>query len=73
MSSKLIDLIPALTPKLLELGQWIASYYLAPIGEVFRAMLPPRPKLPASAQIVLTEAGRALAEKLEAGNHADRS
>ncbi len=36
-----IDLIPALTPKLLELGQWIASYYLAPIGEVFRAMLPP--------------------------------
>src|SRR5208337_53591 len=40
--SKLIDLVPALTPKLLELGRWIAGYYLAPIGEVFRAMTRPR-------------------------------
>src|SRR5215469_16767957 len=39
--SKVLDPVPALTPKLLELGQWIAGYYLAPIGEVFRAMLPP--------------------------------
>jgi primosomal protein N' (replication factor Y) (superfamily II helicase) len=39
--SKLLELQPALTPKLIELGQWIANYYLAPVGEVFRAMLPP--------------------------------
>ncbi len=39
--SKVLELLPALTPKLIELGQWIAGYYLAPIGEVFRAMLPP--------------------------------
>src|ERR1700675_3670497 len=34
-----LDLVPALKPKLIELAQWIAGYYLAPIGEVFRAML----------------------------------
>ncbi|HEY1483602.1 MAG TPA: hypothetical protein VGF19_12800, partial [Candidatus Acidoferrum sp.] len=32
--TKVVDLVPALTPKLLELGQWISTYYLAPIGEV---------------------------------------
>ncbi len=64
---KVLDLIPALTPKLLELGQWIASYYLAPIGEVFRAMLPPVTEIALKRQIVLTEAGRALAEKLKNG------
>ncbi|HTQ97309.1 MAG TPA: hypothetical protein VMH89_10920, partial [Candidatus Acidoferrum sp.] len=31
---KVLDLVPALTPKLLELGLWIANYYLAPVGEV---------------------------------------
>jgi len=64
---KALDLIPALTPKLLELGQWIASYYLAPVGEVFRAMLPPVTEISVKRQIVLTEPGRALAEKLKDG------
>src|ERR1041385_5230847 len=31
---------PALTPELLRLGSWISEYYLAPLGEVFRTMLP---------------------------------
>src|ERR1700720_2421435 len=39
--TKALDRVPALTLKLIELGQWIANYYLAPVGEVFRAMLPP--------------------------------
>jgi primosomal protein N' (replication factor Y) (superfamily II helicase) len=64
---KVLDLVPALTPKLLELGQWIASYYLAPIGEVFRAMLPPVTEITLKRQIVLTEAGGALAQKLKEG------
>jgi len=64
---KVLDLIPALTPKLLELGKWIAGYYLAPIGEVFRAMLPPVTEISLKRLIVLTEAGRALAEKLKTG------
>jgi primosomal protein N' (replication factor Y) len=65
--SKLIDLVPALTPKLLELGRWIKGYYLAPIGEVFRAMMPPVTELTARRELVLTEAGRALADKLQQG------
>jgi len=60
-----LDLEPALTPKLLELGRWIAGYYLAPIGEVFRAMLPPQTEIALKRQIVLTAAGKALAEKLK--------
>jgi primosomal protein N' (replication factor Y) (superfamily II helicase) len=34
------DSVPALTLELLRLGKWISEYYLAPIGEVFRTMLP---------------------------------
>jgi primosomal protein N' (replication factor Y) len=56
---KAFDVIPALTPKLLELGQWIASYYIAPIGEVYRAMLPPLTELRSNQRVVLTEAGLA--------------
>jgi len=36
-----LDPVPALPPKLIELGRWVGGYYLAPPGEVFRAMLPP--------------------------------
>src|SRR6266516_2590089 len=32
--------LPALTEELVRLGRWISEYYLAPIGEVFRTMLP---------------------------------
>jgi primosomal protein N' (replication factor Y) (superfamily II helicase) len=55
---QVLDVIPALTPSLIELGHWIAAYYLAPIGEVFRAMLPPVTELKSQQQIVITEAGR---------------
>ena len=64
---KVLDLVPALTPKLLELGQWISGYYLAPIGEVFRAMLPPVTELAARRRVVLTEAGKTLALELQQG------
>jgi primosomal protein N' (replication factor Y) len=55
--SQVLDVIPALTPSLIELGRWIANYYLAPVGEVFRAMLPPVTELKSQQQIVITEAG----------------
>ncbi len=35
-----LDPAPVLDDQLLRLGRWIADYYLAPIGEVFRTMLP---------------------------------
>jgi primosomal protein N' (replication factor Y) (superfamily II helicase) len=62
--TKVLTLVPALTPRLLELGQWIASYYLAPVGEVFRAMLPPVTELATRRRIVLTPAGSTLATSL---------
>jgi primosomal protein N' (replication factor Y) len=37
---EVLDSSPVLDEQLLKLGQWIASYYLAPLGEVFRTMLP---------------------------------
>jgi len=35
-----LDIVPVLDEQLLRLGRWIADYYLAPLGEVFRTMLP---------------------------------
>jgi primosomal protein N' (replication factor Y) len=35
-----LDPAPVLDDQLLRLGRWIADYYLAPLGEVFRTMLP---------------------------------
>jgi len=35
-----LDRLPLLDPPLIQLGKWIADYYLAPLGEVFRTMLP---------------------------------
>jgi primosomal protein N' (replication factor Y) (superfamily II helicase) len=37
---EILDETPALPEELLRLGKWISDYYLAPIGEVFRSMLP---------------------------------
>ena len=38
--SQVLDSTPALTPELMQLARWIAQYYIAPIGEVLRSMLP---------------------------------
>ncbi len=35
-----LDAAPVLDEELLKLGRWIADYYVAPLGEVFRTMLP---------------------------------
>ncbi len=37
---RVLDGAPVFDGILLRLGKWIADYYLAPIGEVFRTMLP---------------------------------
>jgi primosomal protein N' (replication factor Y) len=65
--TKVLDREPALTPKLIELGHWIANYYLAPVGEVFRAMLPPVIEMRTQRQITLTEAGRDAVASLSGG------
>ncbi|MFI5093380.1 MAG: primosomal protein N' [Candidatus Acidiferrum sp.] len=65
--TKVMEFAPALTPELIELAGWISSYYLAPVGEVFRAMLPPVTELNLRREIILTTAGRGATESLGGG------
>src|SRR5215469_8917972 len=37
---EVLDSEAVLDPILMQLGQWISQYYLSPIGEVFRTLLP---------------------------------
>ena len=62
--SRVLDPEPLLSPELLTLGLWIAEYYLAPIGEVFRAMLPLISETRRARGLTLTEAGRKKLEDL---------
>jgi primosomal protein N' (replication factor Y) len=48
---------PALTRELLRLGKWISDYYLAPIGEVFRTMLPLNAEFRKSVMYRITDEG----------------
>jgi primosomal protein N' (replication factor Y) (superfamily II helicase) len=53
-----LDLAPVLDEQLLKLGKWIADYYLAPLGEVFRTMLPLSAEFKRSVVYHVTEQGR---------------
>jgi primosomal protein N' (replication factor Y) len=49
---------PVLSSELVRLGLWISDYYLAPPGEVFRAMLPLRHETRRARLVHLTDEGR---------------
>ncbi len=53
-----LDLAPVLDEQLLKLGKWIADYYLAPLGEVFRTMLPLSAEFKRSIVYRITDQGR---------------
>ncbi|MGA2966571.1 MAG: hypothetical protein ABSD64_10185, partial [Terriglobales bacterium] len=53
-----LDLTPVLDEQLLKLGKWIAGYYLAPVGEVFRTMLPLAAEFKRSVAYSITDQGR---------------
>src|SRR5216683_1417721 len=53
-----LDLSPVLDEQLLKLGKWISDYYLAPIGEVFRTMLPLSAEFKRSIAYRITDEGR---------------
>src|SRR6516225_12025169 len=55
---RVVDPEPVLSPELLTLGLWIAEYYLAPPGEVFRALLPLRAEYNRTRWLQITEKGR---------------
>jgi primosomal protein N' (replication factor Y) len=40
-AKEILDVVPFVTPELLELTRWVSEYYLAPWGEVIKAALPP--------------------------------
>ena len=52
-----LDAVPVLDDQLLQLGRWIADYYIAPLGEVFRTMLPLNAEFKRSIAYRLTETG----------------
>lgn len=62
--TKLIDEEPVLDRELLSLGEWIAEYYCAPIGEVLRGMLPLSGETRRSATYSLTALGRDVVRQL---------
>src|ERR1017187_2667934 len=53
-----LDAAPVLDEQLLLLGRWIADYYLAPLGEVFRTMLPLNAEFKRSVGYRLTDEGQ---------------
>ena len=55
---RLLDEEPVLDAHLLALGQWIASYYCAPLGEVLRGMAPLAGEVRRGKIYSLTDAGR---------------
>ncbi|MGO9088161.1 MAG: primosomal protein N' [Candidatus Sulfotelmatobacter sp.] len=53
-----LDSSPVLDEQLLRLGRWIANYYLAPLGDVFRTMLPLSAEFKRSIAYRITEDGQ---------------
>ncbi len=68
-----LDAISALPLNLVELGRWVAGYYVAPVGEVFRAMLPPQIDLRHEREFLMTDAGRARRAELDAAGNRSES
>ena len=64
LALRLIDSEPVLAPELLSLGQWIAGYYCAPLGEVLRGMLPLAAEIRRGKIWTLTDSGRDAARQL---------
>jgi primosomal protein N' (replication factor Y) (superfamily II helicase) len=60
-----LDERPILNRKLLELGQWIAQYYLVTLGEVFGTLLPPSLRREIQRTIVLKPGKFSVCDSLE--------
>ncbi len=60
--AKLVETVlddePLLTEQLLDLAVWMAQYYLAPLGEVLRTMLPLMAEVRRTVYFRITDAGR---------------
>ena len=63
-AKEILDLVPLVTPELLELTRWVAEYYLAPWGEVIKAALPPGISPTIDQFLSLTDKGRTELSKI---------
>jgi primosomal protein N' (replication factor Y) len=70
---KVLDEAPALSEELLRLGKWISDYYLAPIGEVFRSMLPLNAEFRRAIVYRITEDGHMALHQAGTGGSSSRS
>jgi primosomal protein N' (replication factor Y) len=61
---EILDVVPLVTPELLQLTRWVAEYYLAPWGEVIKAALPPGISPTIDQFLSITENGRLELSKL---------
>jgi primosomal protein N' (replication factor Y) len=60
---------PVISAELMRVAKWISHYYLAPLGEVFRTMLPLSTEVKRARVFRITDAGwRALHEGAECGS-----
>ncbi|HWR35645.1 MAG TPA: primosomal protein N' [Clostridia bacterium] len=67
--AQVLDTVSVLDENLLELGRWIAQYYIAPLGDVYRTMLPLGAEFQKTIAYRITEAGsEALYESATAGS-----
>ena len=62
---RVLDPEPVLSPELVTLGLWIAEYYLAPVGEVFRSMLPLRAETRRVRLVMLSQEGKRRLDELK--------
>ena len=64
-----LDVEPLIDALRMQLAEWISSYYLAPIGEVLRAMLPLQAEVKRDWSYSITELGqKALYQSAQSGN-----
>ncbi len=68
-----LDPEPVLAPDLLRLAEWIGSYYLCPVGEVLRTMLPLSAEVRTRTLLRIAEAGRAALHAGAEGGSSRRS
>jgi len=66
------EIPPFFTPSMVPFFEWISSHYLAPVGEVIKAALPPGAAQPLERFVSLTEEGRQANEARDLGCRALR-
>ncbi len=64
---QVLDTTPILSESLLTLAEWMSRYYLHPIGEVCKVMLPGAQSSVTRSKVTLTAKGKKALEKGEAG------